>query len=303
MLVVDISTMLNVLLVVKEEQKLKKIRIITDSCSDICINNDLGITVLPMKVRFGENEYRDGVDISSKEFYERLIENDELPTTSLISPGAFEEEYLKAEQNGELALVITVSAKLSGTYQSAVLAAADYDNVFVIDSKTVAVGENILVAYAWELADKGIPIEDIVKELETEREKIHLIALLDTLEYLKKGGRISSTTAFVGGALSIKPVVAVKDGAVAMIGKARGSKKGNNYLMEEIQSTGGVDFSRPVCLGYTGLSDGLLKKYIADSRSLWEGHADSLNISHIGPAIGTHVGPGAIAVAYFEATK
>ncbi len=279
---------------------MSNIRIVTDSCSDICINNDLGITVLPLKIRFGDVEYQDGVDLSTKEFYEKLIENDELPSTSLVSPAAFEDEYIKAKQNGEIVLVITVSGKLSGTYQSAVLTASDYDNVFVIDSKSVAVGENILVLYALELINKGISIEDIVKVLEEKREKIHLIALLDTLEYLKKGGRISSSVAFVGGALSIKPVIAVKDGEVAMIGKARGSKKGNNYLIEEIESTSGVDFTKPICLGYTGLGDELLQKYIADSKELWKGYENSLRISHIGPTIGTHVGPGAIAVAFFE---
>ena len=279
---------------------MKKIRIITDSCSDISINNNMGVTVLPMKVRFGDTEYYDGIDISTKEFYEKLIENDELPSTSLVSPAVFEDEYIKAQENDEAVLVITVSSKLSGTYQSAVLTADDYKDVYVVDSKSVAVGENILVSYASELINKGMSIEDIVNSLEREREKIHVIALLDTLEYLKKGGRISSTVAFVGGALSIKPVVAVKDGEVSMIGKARGSKKGNNYLIEEIESTSGVDFTKPVCLGYTGLGDELLQKYISDSKSLWEGNEKSLRISHIGPTIGTHIGPGAIAVAFFE---
>ncbi len=279
---------------------MNNIRIVTDSCSDISINNKYGITVLPMKVRFGDVEYRDGVDLSTMEFYEKLIETNELPSTSLVSPAAFEEEYIKAKENGEALLVITVSSKLSGTYQSATLTAGDYDNVFVIDSKSVAVGENILVLYALELINKGMNAQDITKALEKEREKIHLIALLDTLEYLKKGGRISSAVAFVGGALSIKPVVAVKDGEVAMIGKARGSKNGNNYLIEEIKGSSGVDFSKPVCLGYTGIGDELLKKYIADSSALWEGQENNLKICHIGPTIGTHIGPGAIAVAFFE---
>ncbi len=279
---------------------MNNIRIITDSGSDISINNDMGITVLPMKIRFGDTEYQDGIDLSTREFYEKLIENDELPATSLVSPAAFEDEYVAAAQNGETVLVITISSKLSGTYQSASLTASDYDNVFVIDSKNVAVGENILVLYALELINKGMSVEAIVKELEQVREKIHLIALLDTLEYLKKGGRISSTVAFVGGALSIKPVIAIKDGEVAMIGKARGSKKGNNYLIEEIKNTSGVDFSKPIGLGFTGLGDELLQKYITDSNDLWKGHENSLRISHIGATIGTHVGPGAIAVAFFE---
>lgn len=275
------------------------IKIITDSGSDIGIYNDLGVTVLPMTVRFGDTEYRDGVDITTMEFYEKLIESDELPATSLVSPAAFEEAYSKAAQAGDTALVITISSRLSGTWQSAVLAAQEYDNVFVVDSKSVAVGENILVKYALELIGQGLSPQAIVEALEENREKIHVIALLDTLEYLKKGGRISSAVALVGGALAIKPVVAVKDGAVAMIGKARGSRKGNNYLIEEIKGSSGVDFSKPICLGYTGLSDDLLNKYIADSMEIWKGHMESLSVCHVGPTIGTHVGPGAIAVAFF----
>lgn len=275
------------------------IKIITDSGSDIGIYNDLGVTVLPMTVRFGDTEYRDGVDITTMEFYEKLIESDELPATSLVSPAAFETEYDKAARAGDMVLVITISSRLSGTYQSAVLAAGDYDNVFVVDSKSVAVGENILVKYALELIGQGLSPQAIVEALEENREKIHVIALLDTLEYLKKGGRISSAVALVGGALAIKPVVAVKDGAVAMIGKARGSRKGNNYLIEEIKGSSGVDFSKPICLGYTGLSDDLLNKYIADSMEIWKGHVESLSVCHVGPTIGTHVGPGAIAVAFF----
>ncbi len=279
---------------------MNKIRIITDSASDIDLNNTSGIAVLPMTIRFGDTEYRAGVDLTAKEFYEKLIESDDLPSTSLVSPADFEEEYKKGTENGEKLLVITVSSKLSGTYQSALIAAEDYDNVCIVDSKSVAIGEQILVLYALELVQKGLSIDKITEELEKQKEKIHLMALLDTLEYLKKGGRISGTVAFVGGALSIKPVIAVKDGEVTMIGKARGSRNGNNYLIKEIESSNGVDFSKPLCLGYTGLSDSILKKYIADSESLWSGNTDSLRISHIGPTIGTHVGPDAIAVAFFE---
>ncbi len=279
---------------------MNKIRIITDSGSDINPNNQLNITVLPMTIRFGNEEYYDGINLTTSEFYEKLIESDELPTTSLVSPIAFEEAYKTAKENGEDVLVITISSKLSGTYQSAVLASEEYDNVYIVDSKSVTIGENILISYALELIENGLNIKEIVKKLEEKREKIHLMALLDTLEYLKKGGRISSTVAFVGGALSIKPVVAVKDGEVSMIGKARGSRNGNNHLIKEIENSSGIDFSKPIRLGYTGLNDDMLKKYIEDSSHLLKDYKESLQISHIGPTIGTHVGPGAIAVAFFS---
>ena len=133
-----------------------------------------------------------------------------------------------------------------------------------------------------------------------ERENVCLVAMLDTLEYLKKGGRISKTVAFAGELLSIKPVISVQDGAIHMLGKARGSKQANNLLVKQIEAAGGVDFDKPVLLGYTGLSDLLLQKYITDSAALWAENKTELNTTAIGSVIGTHAGPGAVAVAFFK---
>ena len=258
------------------------------------------ITILPLHIRFGEEEYADGVTISHKEFYEKLIECDTLPKTSLISPAVFEEAYEKATSSGETVIVITISGKLSGTCQSARIAAADYEGkVFVIDSNNATIGERILVEYGLQLKDQGKSVAEIVKTLEIQKEKIHTMGLLDTLEYLKKGGRISPTVALFGDILSIKPVVAVQNGEIILLGKARGSKSGNNFLIREIEDANGVDFSKPFCLGYTGLSDEMLQKYIHDSEHLWKDYAKDLPVSTLGATIGTHVGPGAVAVAFF----
>ena len=135
--------------------------------------------------------------------------------------------------------------------------------------------------------------------MERIKSHINLMGMPDTLEYLHRGGRISKTVAVLGGALSIKPVLRLVDGEVVMIGKARGSKNGNNYLIQEVNKSG-VYFSKPLCLGYTGLSDELLQRYIADSKQLWEGKIDQLPISTVGATIGTHVGPGAIVLAFFD---
>ena len=279
---------------------MENIRIITDSASDMPGSYRNDVTVVPLHVRFGTEEYLDGVNLSHREFYEKLIESDELPTTSQVAPYAFEEEYEKAKKAGEQVIVITISGKLSGTYQSACIAAADYeDMVHVIDSENVTVGERALVEYAIRLKDAGKDIATIVDTINEEKKNIHVVGLLDTLEYLKKGGRISKTVAFVGGMLSIKPVIAIENGEVAMLGKARGSKQGNNLLVEQIEKAGGIDFSKPYYLGYAGLDDTLLQKYITDSSHLWKEHADRLDIMSVGGAIGTHVGPGAIAVAFF----
>lgn len=275
------------------------IRIITDSASDIVDIKREDLTVIPMIISFGEEQYQDGVTLSHEEFYEKLIESDTLPTTSQISPFTFQEAVKKAVERGEQVIIITMSSKFSGTWQSAMMAAEEYpDSAYVVDSENVTVGERILVEYALRLKDYGLAAKDIVYELERIKKKICLVALLDTLEYLKKGGRISKTVAFAGEMLSIKPVVAIEDGDVVIIGKARGSKKANNYIVERIQASGGIDFTKPYFLGYTGLSDGLIRKYAEDNISLWKEHVKELAIETVGGTIGTHAGPGAIAVAW-----
>lgn len=276
------------------------VRIVIDSTTDISPELKEKVTVVPLSIFFGEEEFIDGVTINHKMFYEKLIESDVIPTTSQASPAVFEKIFKEASDNGDSVVVITVASKLSGTYQSATIAAEDFDNIYVIDSKTVAIGAGILTELAVKLKEDGLDASTIAQRITEESENVHIIALLDTLEYLKKGGRISATAAIAGTLLSIKPVISLYDGEINVLGKARGSKQGNNLLIKEIQAVGGVDFTRPVMLGYTGLSDILLQKYITDSAFLWENHINKLNISTIGSTVGTHVGPGAIAVAFFK---
>lgn len=278
------------------------IRIITDSACDISQEEaeKLDICVIPMTTTFGDTDYLDGVTLSNREFYEKLIESDELPKTSLINPSRYREYFERACEGGQQVVCITISAKLSGCYQSAVVAAEDYEGkVFVINSNNVCVGEQLLVRYAVRLRDQGLSAQEILNKLEEKKNSIRLVALLDTLEYLKKGGRVSTVTAFAGNLLSIKPVIAVEDGEIVFLGKARGSKNGNNFLIQQVEKSGGIDLSMPFTLAYTGLSDALLQKYIADSKALYENYSGELPICLIGSTIGTHVGPGAIALSYF----
>lgn len=276
------------------------VRIIVDSSTDVSEKYREKIQFVPLTVRFGDKEYLDGVELSKHQFYEMLVESDVLPTTSQATPAAFADCFEAIASAGDSAVVITLSSKLSGTYQSAVLATEDYPNIYVVDSQSVAIGTGVLAQYAVELAQKGMGAEEIAQVLTQQREKICVVALLDTLEYLKKGGRISKTVAFAGGVLNIKPVVTIQDGAVALIGKARGSRNGNNLLVEKIREAGGVDFERPVLLGYTGLSSALLEKYVDDSKALWADHVDKLDGCLLCSVIGTHAGPGAVAVAFFR---
>lgn len=278
------------------------VRIIVDSTTDLPEQTARRVTAVPLTIHFGEQQYVSGVDIDARKFYEMLVEGDVLPTTSQPTPYAFTQVFQEAVDAGDTVVCITVSSKLSGTYQSACIAAADFPGkVFVVDSLTVAIGGGILTEYALSLTDKGMDAEEIAWKLMQKREKVRLLALLDTLEYLKKGGRISSAVAFAGGLLNIKPVIAVADGEVKMLGKARGSKQGNNLLVQEIDKAGGVDFEKPLLLGYTGLSDALLQKYIVDSAALWQGKVEQLPVSIVGSVVGTHAGPGAVAVAFFAA--
>lgn len=279
------------------------IRIVCDSACDITQEQakEWGITILPLKNIWGEEEYLDGITMTPQMFYERLIETDVLPTTSQITPFEYETVFEEAAKAGDTVLCLTVSAKLSGCYQSACIARQEYeDRVILIDTCNVALGEHILVKRAVELRDLGRSPEEIAETIEAEKSRVRLIALLDTLEYLKKGGRVSATAALAGTVLNIKPVVSVVDGEVVVLGKARGSKNGNNKLMELVRESGGVDFERPYLLGYSGLSDELLQKYIRDSAALYQGKTEDLPIAVVGSVIGTHAGPGAIALAFFS---
>ena len=278
------------------------VTIVVDSTSDMIPEVASRVKVVPMTIHFGQQEYVSGVDMDNRRFYEMLVESDTLPTTSQASPYAFEQVFRQAVEQGNEVVCITCSGKLSGTCQSARIAAEEFPGkIHVVDSNTIAIGLGILTEYALELLDRGFHAEEIAWNLLQKREKIRLLARVDTLEYLKKGGRISATAALAGSLLNIKPVITIDQGEILVLGKARGSRQANNLLMQEIGKAGGVDFKKPLLLGYTGLSDTLLQKYIQDSASLWQDNCSRLQISLVGSVVGTHVGPGAIAVAFFAA--
>ena len=276
------------------------VRIIVDSSTDVGEQYRSRIEVVPLTLHFGDQEYFDGVTIDKQEFYRKLVESDVLPTTSQATPAMFDSVFREVAAAGDSAVVICLSSKLSGTYQSACIAAEDYENIYVVDSLSVAIGTGVLAEYAVRCAEEGMPASLIASLVTQRRDGLCVIALLDTLEYLKKGGRISKTVAFAGGVLNIKPVVTVTEGEVTLIGKARGSRNGNNLLVEKIRQAGGVDFTLPVLLGYTGLSSALLDKYVEDSRELWKDALEEIPRSLLCSVIGTHVGPGAVAAAFFK---
>ena len=277
--------------------------IITDSASDVSQAQaaEWNITVLPLKIRFGNKEFLDGVDLSNRAFYERLIETDTIPKTSQIPPYEYEQAFQEAADRGEEVLCLCLSSGVSGCYQSACIAADGMDGVTVIDTRQFCISEYILVEHAVQCRSRGLSARETADIIRSETDKAHVIAMFNTLEYLKLGGRLSSAGAFAGNLLSLKPVLTIEDGIVKILGKARGSRNGSNLLRESVEKLGGIDFSRPICLGYTGFSDELLRKYVQDSAYLYTGHEKDLKTVTVGSAIGTYAGPGAIAIAFFTA--
>jgi len=277
-----------------------KVRIITDSTADLRANLVGVIPFVPLTINFGEEEFVDNVTMSRRAFYEYLAMCTDLPKTSQPTPDAFEREYKKAVAAGEKVIVLTISSKLSGTFQSANIAAMDYpDEVFVVDTLSAAIGVGVLAELAYGLAEQGLEAEEIVAKLEEEKHKLVLFAALDTLEYLVRGGRLSKVAGFAGGLLNIKPVITLKDGEIVVVGKARGNKQANAMMNKEIAALGSVDVEKPVLFGYTGLTDELLQKYMEESASVYAG-VSGTDCTIISGAIGTHVGPGAYAAAFFK---
>lgn len=274
------------------------IRIIADSTADVADRYLDKLLRIPLTVAFGEEEFIDGVTMDKNTFYEKLETSPVLPKTSQPSPNAFEAVFKELADKGEEGILITVSSKLSGTYQGACIVAEDFPNIRVIDSLNAAMGTGILAEYALECADKDFDLDGLAAHLKEKVSRICLVARLDTLKYLEMGGRISKTNALAGGLLNIKPVITIEEGEVVVLGKARGSKKANNLLIEMINSKG-VDFTMPIVLGYTGSSKELLEQYIEASNSIWEGNVAELDSTQVCSVIGTHAGPGAVAAAFF----
>lgn len=278
------------------------IRILTDSACDIlpAEAQKLGVTVIPLNVTLEDGTVlRDGIDQTPTEYYEHLASCHKLPTTSQPSPELFERFYLEAAAAGDEVLGIFLSHELSGTYQCAKLAAdiANVDNVVFVDSMSLCIGQALLVRLAAHLRDAGKSVIQIAATLEHAKEHLHIIAAVDDLKYLRKGGRLPAAVAVAGGMLGIKPLLTVKEGKVAMAGKARGLPGAYVAMFKLIDELGGIHPDSPVIAGYT-LSQREAQPivtYLKDNL-----HLEQPLISQIGCVIGTHTGPGAFGVAFFD---
>ncbi len=280
------------------------IKIVTDSASDIlpAEAEKLGVTVVPLTINWDGQEYRDGVDMDPETFFGKLARSKTIPVTSQVSPEAFRKVFEELLAETDELIVITISSGLSGTCQSANIAGSSFHGrVHVVDSLRATAAERVLVLQALRYCEEGLAAAEIVRRLKEDRMRVRFLARLDTLVYLKKGGRIPPAVAFAGELLLIKPVITIDDkGAVALTGKARGSKKANNLLRKTVKSCGAIDFDCPICLTYSGLSDVEFKQYVADSKDVLGEHADELPTAQVGSVIGTHSGPGLVGLAFFE---
>lgn len=275
------------------------IRIITDSASDVEQKELENVIVIPMTVTIDTIPFRDGIDITKDEFYKKLESSDTIPVTSLVNPAQYADLFKEIQEAGDEAIVITISSRLSGTCQSAMIAAEDFDNVSVVDSMQVAGAQYILVQRCQELIEQGLSRDEIVARLEKEKNQIVIYASVDTLVYLQKGGRISKGSAIVGGVIGIKPILTLQDGELIAIGKARGSKLSNQFLDKKVNEAGGINFDKPFVVGYSGTDNSNLLSYIENNKGLLGEHLEDVKMVQIGSAVGTHAGPGAILVAFF----
>lgn len=270
------------------------IRIMSDSTSDIGPERakEWGVTLIPLKVIFGEEEFLDGVDLKLDEFYKRLVTSEKLPTTSQPDPEAFLKVFSEAKEAGDEVVLITISSNLSGTYQSACIAKSlcEYDRIYIVDSMQVTCTMLLMVRRAMKLSEEGKTGQEIARILEEEKSHYCVYAAIGDLTYLEKGGRLSKVGAAAGSMLNLKPVITIANtGVVKLAGMARGRHGAYGKMLKLMEADGGLDMTREQCIGYTGDIQAFVpfKEYLS-------GRMDTANVleSRIGTVIGTHGGPG-----------
>lgn len=275
------------------------IRIITDSAADLTAQ-DLahpGVYVVPMAITFEDgSSIEDNGQMTKDEFFKRLASDSKLPRTSQPSPAAFIEAYADAELAGDEVIVITVGQKLSGTYQCAVMAANDVDTpVYVVDSETATQGEAVILREALRLRDMGLSAQQIVDVLERFKKRVRIVAVVDSLKHLQKGGRVSAAVAIVGGALGIKPVIALYESTVKLAGKGRGRPGALVSMFKQLDEMGGIDTNYPCVVLYSDEKQmaAPVHHYLTQNLKL-----EGVRTSQIGATIGTHVGPRAAGIVF-----
>ncbi|AOT72408.1 DegV family protein [Geosporobacter ferrireducens] len=277
------------------------IRIITDSVSDIPVElcEELNIKVMPLVVHIGEQYYKDGIDLTPEDFFQLMAENENLPTTSQVSPGEFLKAFDELTSSGDTVIAILMSSALSGTYNSALTAKEMLKNrdIEVIDSKGVTLGYGLLVIEAARMAKEGHPKEDIVKRIQYMIGKMEYKFIVDTLDNLYKGGRLSAVGAIVGKILNIKPILKMEEGKLILEDKVRGRRRAIKWVIDWIQNND-IDI-RNQTIGINHSND---EEYALELIGEIEEHfaPKEIILSQTGCVVGTHAGPGAVAIYFLD---
>ena len=276
------------------------VKIFADSTCDLTQEKakELGVTLIPLTINVDGKSYRDGIDITKKDFYELLKTSKTLPTTSQANPNTFEEYYRPVIEAGDDIVVITLASKLSATYQSANIAASEFDEgrIFVVDSKSVSIGIEILVRYAVRLAkDTELSAKEIYEKVQSTAEKTRVYAAISTLDYLVKGGRLNPQLAIIGGILNLFPIVEVRDGEIKPMKKVRGHNAAMKALKDIIECND-IDYSFDFEFGNADAEDKekMYLDYIGDSIE----NKECIIHNELGSVIATHSGPGVIGMAF-----
>ncbi len=277
------------------------IQIVTDSSSDISQEKAerLNLIVMPLTVRFGEDVYKSGIDITNEEYYQKLVNAKELPSTAQVNPFEFEEKYRELLDRGDEIISIHLSGELSGTCQSASIAKdnLETDQVTVIDSRNVCSALGLLVIIAGRMRDGGASVAEITQTIQSYIPKLHLFVALETLDYVKKGGRISPTVAFVGSALGLHPIVSLIDGRIEVVDKAKGKKSSVKWMTKKLAEVPNIA-DLPILVGHANAPEkgeelrGLLQD---------QGINEIEDNVCMGPVVGTYSGPDAVGIFYIEA--
>lgn len=278
------------------------IRLITDSTADLPASmvEQYNIRVLPLTVRFGDQQYKDKEELGSQEFYEKLSQAEELPTTSQIPPETFIQAFQEEIDKGNQIIGIFISSQASGTFQSANIAKAEFPDatIILIDSMMLCMGMGLLVITVARMLQEGKTIEEILAKVEQLKGKIEHLFCVDTLKYLRKGGRIKASTAILGEVLNIKPILNVEDGITQTIGKVRGSKKIIPYYVNHIKQTIDIENTKFMSVCHA-VQPELAEKMIRKIREEINFQGEIIE-SEVGAVIGTHSGPGVLAVFYVK---
>lgn len=279
---------------------MNKIMIVTDSCSDIR-NDDIArydVEVIPMNVTFGDENYQEGINISVEEFYKKLTASRVFPKTSQPSPELFENVFLRAKEEQREVLVLCISSGLSGTIQSANLAAslAEYeDHIHIVDTINCLTGLRLLIKEACKLRDEGKSVDEIINVLEDIKHRIRYFSICNTLEYFHKGGRLSFTKLIIGSLVGLKPFIDLdSNGKIRQFGQALGMNRSLQAAQEYIKKNE-RDEAYGVTYGFTATEDNMMRLFEKTKDLL---NVEEIDYAEIGAASGSHIGPGASCVCY-----